>query len=176
MKPILIPLALLSLAATLQAQSPRQRLRFDDGWRFQVEKEAARNDGSRFRWTARFADVNSLDVQTLPGDLDGGEWRPTKPGENVFAGNRRFAWLRADLGSKGGANQVLEFDGVDDNAVVFLNGRRMLLHRGWNEPFTVPVRSVWREDGSNAVVLLVENTGGGGGLSGGVDWRCPVLP
>jgi beta-galactosidase len=129
-------LSTLALAATAQGAGPRQRIRFDSDWKFR------RNDDDKlsksgFKWTWRPApDVKNLDIEDLPANLKEGEWKATRPGRFQMTAPHTFAWFKADLGSdpkdKG---KLLKFGGVDDNAVVFLNGKKLMVHRGWNEPF-----------------------------------------
>jgi beta-galactosidase len=170
--------ATMTLAVIGTAAEPRQRIRFDDGWRFRVDPAAASPVAqSPFPWQWKPADVRSLDLTELPPDLPMGDWRAAGIGQNVFASGLRFAWYRATLpaDAKGAAKSLL-FEAVDDSAVVFLNGRRVLRHDGWNEPFEVPMRGGWNAAGPNEVVLLVENTGGGGGIIGSVRFEAPQLP
>jgi beta-galactosidase len=171
---------IISLIATLALaapdSSPRERIRFDANWRFLRDVESAvQTPRGPFSWQWKYADVSTLDLQELPADIDAGEWQPTQLGENVLNGNRRrFGWFRTQLGNEPeGAAKVLEFESVDDNAVVFLNGKRLHRHIGFGTPFKVPVREAWRTGGPNTLVVLVENTAAGGGINGGVDLVLP---
>ncbi len=65
-------------------------------------------------------------------------------------------------------HRVLHFESVDDNATVYLNGKRLVHHEGWNEPFDVPLDAAWRAGSPNVVSVLVENTAGAGGITGAV--------
>ena len=67
-----------------------------------------------------------------------------------------------------GPGHFLHFDGVDDNATVYLNGRRLMHHEGWNDPFDVDLAPAWKEGGPNELAVLVENTAGAGGITGPV--------
>jgi cyclomaltodextrinase len=65
-------------------------------------------------------------------------------------------------------NAALSFTGVDDNAIVWLNGNKIGEHRGANQPFRLDVTSVIQK-GQNRLTVLVEDTGGGGGLKSPVE-------
>ncbi|HWA83454.1 MAG TPA: beta galactosidase jelly roll domain-containing protein, partial [Fimbriimonadaceae bacterium] len=164
-------LASASLAAAESAKAPRIRERFDDNWRFRRESSPQVKDAG-FNWSWKVAHDNSADVQELPSDLDEGEWRSTKAGSDVFNGRRGFVWYRADLGS-GARSKNLEvhFEHVDDNGLIFLNGRRVMGHSGWSEPFDVPIGNLWNPAGPNKLVVLVQNDSGPGGITGPVFLR-----
>ncbi len=65
---------------------------------------------------------------------------------------------------------------VDDNATVYINGKQMIHHEGWNEAFDVPLDAVWKRGGPNVVTVLVENTAGAGGITGQVILGTPTSP
>ncbi|RYG49616.1 beta-galactosidase, partial [bacterium] len=167
--------ASLLLGAPAPPAEPRRRIRFDDGWRFFVEPDSGRNQAfTPFKWQFHLADVDAL-VETLP-PLPSEGWVETKLGENAFegAGRRRFAWFRTEIGHPAdGPKRVLQFDSVDDNAVVFLNGKKIHRHIGFGLPFSVPVTEAWNPQGPNDLVVLVENTAAGGGINGGVRFELP---
>ncbi|MGV3615738.1 MAG: beta-galactosidase GalA [Fimbriimonas sp.] len=175
--------ALLVAPPPIQAgPSPRERIRFDANWRFLRDTEGpVQSPRGPFAWQWKPADAQNLNVDSLPTDLTAGDWKATQLGENVLNGNRqRFAWYRTELGNDvSGAEKVLEFESVDDNAVVFLNGKRLYRHVGFGTPFKVPVREAWQAGGPNTLVVLVENTAAGGGINGGVELvlpRAEVVP
>ncbi len=169
-------IGLLLIPTLGQASSDRVRLRFDANWRFKRDKDSAPS-GMRgpFSWEWKLAGVNQLDQPQLPSDLMGGNWKPTQLGVNTLNGDQdRFAWYRAELGHAPlGAEKVLEFDSVDDNAVVYLNGRKLYRQIGFGIPFKVPVKAAWNAKGPNSLVILVENTAAGGGINGGINLVMP---
>ena len=57
---------------------------------------------------------------------------------------------------------------MDDNATVYLNGRRLVHHEGWNDPFDVDLGPAWKEGALNELAVLVENSDGPGGITGPV--------
>jgi glycosidase len=61
----------------------------------------------------------------------------------------------------------LHFAGVDDDAVVWVNGVRLADHAGYSEPFTVDL-SGHLKPGENLLTVLVNDHGGPGGIVGPV--------
>ena len=103
-------------------------------------------------------------------DTSGKGWQTlAKPDQDVFDKKRGFAWFRATLPAVPGPHRRLHFEGVDDNATVFLNGQKIGTHQGWNSAFTIAADSTWRENGPNQLAVLVENTDNTGGIPGAVE-------
>jgi len=153
--------------------NPRLRIRFDDNWRFRRDALPNPKDGN-FKWTWKVADDNPGAVETLPADLDQGDWRTARIGRDVFRGRIGFAWFKADLGAGARpANTVIHFETVDDNALVFLNGKRLGIHQGYADPFELPAGDAWNPQGPNILVVLVQNTDGPGGIMGPVYLTTP---
>lgn len=57
----------------------------------------------------------------------------------------------------------LHFAGVDDDAVIWMNGVEVGSHTGYSDPFSVNVAPALRK-GKNLVVVLVKDYAGGGGI------------
>ncbi len=157
------------------APTARQRIRFDADWRFlRMPLSAGATSKGRFAWQWKPATATTLDATELPPDLAAGDWKATKLGEDTLQGRRTYGWYRAELGDDpDGAAKSLKFESVEDNAVVFLNGKRLAKQIGYGIPFEVPVRDAWKEGGPNTLVVLVENTDGAGGINGGVEFSLP---
>ena len=168
----MIAVALGTLVLLAPAASPRERIRFDADWRFyRVPLAQSANARGPFSWEWKPASATSLDLATLPDDLTQGDWKATRLGDNTLRGRRTYAWYRTDLGvDPQGAAKALKFESVDDNAVVFLNGKRLAKQIGYGIPFQVPVAEAWNAGGPNTLVVLVENTDGEGGINGGVEF------
>ncbi len=163
---IAVCLLLASLAA---AQNPRVHQRFDDDWRFNLVKieRSTKSDVAEWNWRAL---VNTVDLSgtSLPAELTREDqvFAKAKPGDDVFHGRVGFALFETKLrlpsnGTPG--NLLLHFDSVDDNGTVYLNGKKLIHHEGWNDPFDVPLADAI--DGQDNVLdVIVENTSGGGGI------------
>lgn len=169
--------AALSLVALVPAsavakprvrRSDHVRLQFDSGWKFRRDPFSKQVRAGSLVWVWQAASVSSIDA-AFPGYFYGPDWKSTQVGADVFRGRKGFVWYRANLGgAQKVENLTLHFESVDDNAAVFLNGKRVFTHEGWSEPFDVPLAKVWSPAGPNVVTVLVENTDGPGGISGGV--------
>ncbi len=160
--------SLLSLPSLDRAAPPaRQRQLMDSGWRFQV---AAPTDLARAAavtaWHYRPGLPSEAALMTAATlDTSGGDWKDAAPKQDTFGGRVGFAWYRTTLPALAAPRRVLHFEGVDDNATVYLNGIKLIHHEGWNDPFDVPLDGAWRAAGPNVVSVLVENTSGGGGIT-----------
>ncbi|HEV2473941.1 MAG TPA: beta-galactosidase, partial [Chthonomonadales bacterium] len=165
----------------------RERTLFDADWRFHRGDVAGSGLASAgiTSWSWKADDSGSTDAAEMAApDLKlTAVWKLARPGEDTFHGRRGFSWYRARLGDVPGPHRSLHFDGVDDNATVYVNGVKLIYHRGWSEPFDVPLDSVWKEGGPNVAAVLVENTYGVGGIGPAYvqsgdsdDARGPALP
>jgi beta-galactosidase len=154
--------------AEAEAAPDRQRVSFDAGWRFQLFEEpalAAPTPLLSWRWRGEPMDNGApLEVARLD-DISGADWKEAHTGEDVFNGRVGFAWYRADLPEVDGPMRVIRFNGVDDNATVYLNGQKLAEHSGWNQAFDVRLDSAWKTDGPNRLAVLVENQNGPGGIT-----------
>jgi beta-galactosidase len=149
----------------------RVRVRFDADWRFKKNPIDKLADGPGLPWVWHSA-ASAFDAP--PVDETG--WKPGTR-RDVFNGRPGFAWFRTVLPAQpADARRVLHFEAVDDNADVWVNGKKLLHHEGWNEPFDVALKDVWHTDSDNIVHVLVENQGGGGGIQAPVNLRIPTGP
>ena len=101
-------------------------------------------------------------------DTGGAGWNAGKSGEDIFHGQSGFAWFRSILPVVTGDHHQLHFESVDDNATVYLNGRRLAHHDGWTSSFDVSLDAAWKQGGPNNLAVLVQNIDGGGGITGDV--------
>ena len=100
-------------------------------------------------------------VQAGPPAADAAGWQSYTIGADAFGHRAGFAWFQATLPASVGATRAsLHFGSVDDNATVFVNGKEIGRHQGWDSAFDLPVTP-----GEAAVLtVFVENTAGTGGL------------
>jgi len=119
-----------------------------------------------WRWRPGEAADARLDHAPAHTDARSAGWADAKPGEDVFQKRRGFAWYHTVLPAAPGPHRRVHFDGVDDNATVFLNGKLLEKHRGWSEPFDVKLDAAWRDLEPNELLVLVENQDNTGGILG----------
>ncbi len=177
--------ALSTVLACAPDPGPRTRLLMDEGWRFfrgRAEGFVPLPQGNTVEtWRVRMSEAGEAEAETMaaPGlDLSG--WPEAAPGDDVFEGQPGLAWFRAELGAlpPGPTGRPrIYFQSVDDNATVYLNGNRLVYHEGSEAPFEVTLDSgqAWNLGGPNALAVLVENTGGPGGIAGASYYNRPGL-
>ena len=161
--------ALLSGICHAADSTARERILFDADWRFFQEPDSGvpMTDGAQLSgWRWRMADSAVSEALAAPGvDTGGAGWADAVAGQDIFGGKPGFAWMRAKLPDLAGPGRTLRFGGVDDNADVYVNGKKLIHHEGWNKAFDVPLDDVWIDGGPNVVAVRVENGQGGGGLT-----------
>lgn len=113
------------------------------------------------------SNITAWKWQALSGTPDISQGPPTMDkaadytiGADVFNGQTGYAVFQAMVPAQEGT-ATLHFKGVDDNAVVFINGKMITRHTGYSSSFDVPLQT----SDAATVTLLVENTGGAGGIS-----------
>ncbi len=155
--------------------SARQRILLDAGWRFHrgeipgLTLGASGTPVTAWRWTADERARSDAEKMAAPDlDTSGGNWKEAKTGDDTFRGRVGFSWYRTTLPNVSRVIPSLHFESVDDNARVYLNGKRLTSHEGWDDPFDVDLTPAWKADGSNVLAVLVENTAGMGGIIGPV--------
>lgn len=165
----------LGCLTAAQADPGRQRILLDASWRFHrgdIPGAIIKPSGipvTHWIWVADDTMGKDAAEMTSPSLNTGeGGWAKATVGEDVFHGQAGFAWFRTDLPAFNPGTPVLYFKSVDDNATIYLNGKRLLSHEGWNESFSVDLKPAWKQHGPNLLAVLVENTAGPGGIYGGV--------
>ncbi len=102
-------------------------------------------------------------------DLDRSLWKPVAvpafwesyPGLKDYDG---WGWFyRTFPAKRGGEPLSLYFAGVDDDAVIWVNGVEVGSHTGHHDPFAVDIGSAV-EKGENRLVVLVKDHKGAGGI------------
>ncbi len=110
---------------------------------------------------------------------DAAGWKPYKIGDDAFDKREGFGWFRTVLPllPVGARQAELRFASVDENATVFLNGRRVARHDGWNVPFKVLVDRIDTMRQPVVLTVFVENHSNEGGIDQPVrfsPWVAPV--
>jgi beta-galactosidase len=113
--------------------------------------------------------TNSTAVGLLPPATNASGWSNYTVGTDAFGGQTGYAWFQTVLPPVPSAGtEIANFSSVDDNGWVYLNGTLLTTNYGWNVPFNSNLTSAWNAGGSNVLTVLVQNTGGAGGLYSGV--------
>ena len=140
----------------------RERLRLDSDWRFH------RSELPAFPYTIpipqwRFKNIGkSKPSNEKPPSpkLQTQDWKTIKPWQDAFQKEPGYAWFQAVLPNAPPSHRTLHFTSISDNATVFLNGKKLLYHEGWTDPFDVPLEKAWKEGSPNHLAVLVQNTYG----------------
>ena len=167
------------VAARAAAPAPRQHILMDADWRFHQDAPVVLRDSTAVTaWRWRVGEPGEEAAMTAAAlGTTGGDWKDAATGDDVFHGRQGFAWFRTTLPALTAARgRTLRFEGVDDNATVYLNGQKLSHHEGWNDPFEVPLDAAWNAAGPNALAVLVENTAGGGGVTAPVSLGVSSAP
>jgi beta-galactosidase len=110
--------------------------------------------------------TNSSAVGTTPPAPSASGWNNYTLGQDAFRNQSGYAWFQTTLPAASNASKVtVDFSSVDDNCWVYINGIQILSHQGWNASFQADLSSHWNSSGSNVLTLLVQNTGGVGGVN-----------
>ena len=161
-------LATLIGGSALAAQPQRARLSLDAGWRFHLGDFSETHTGASitpWRWKADPQGTADWSLQSAPAlDPRADGWQDASPGQDTFGGKPGYNWYVTDLNDIPVPGRSVHFESVDDDGVVFLNGKRLTAHRGWNDPFDVPLASAWNARGPNRLVVLVQNETGPGSI------------
>ena len=135
-------LALAMFSTAARGDSPRERILMDAGWRFHrgelsgcCHRDA--ENGNPRNGVGRRLEGDAAKMADPKLDASGAPWADVATGVDVFKGRVGFAWFRTLLPDQKKSNRVLRFENVDDNATVYLNGKKVGAHIGWGEEFDV---------------------------------------
>jgi len=166
----------LVLCQAAPGQNLRQRELLNDGWRFhlnELDGNSTVTPGglpiTAWVWIADDNATNDAATMAAPG-LDTSIWTNVTVGTDVFNSRVGYAWFRSAIAPLTSAMRpvTLYFQNVDDNATVYLNGVLLGQHSGWGQPFDITLDPAWIDGATNYLAVAVQNTGGAGGIYGGV--------
>ena len=180
--PLLALAAVLPFAPRVHAApaGPREHILFDADWRFHQNAPVVPEGTPITAWRWHMDNDGATDAGSMAAgsvDTSGADWKDGAIGQDTFHGAVGYTWFRAVLPKLAKPPRALQFASVDDNATVYLNGVKLTHHEGWDEAFEAPIGAAWHADGPNILAVLVENTAGGGGITGPVTLatRGPVV-
>lgn len=128
------------------------KISLDGNWLFRVDSTKA---GVEAKWFSQSVDRSDWKEMITPRFWEGYPGLANYDGWGWFARKVKIEKL--------GGPMSLHFAGVDDDAVVWVNGIEVGGHTGYSDPFTVDVSHTLRV-GENLVVVLVKDYAGGGGI------------
>lgn len=106
------------------------------------------------------------DVSQGPPTFDTTKFKKYKIGSDVFNSREGYAWFHAVIPQQAaGTNKLtLLFKSVDENATVFINGKKAFHHDGWNQPFEVEVTDAAVLKAPITLSVFIENYSNEGGI------------
>ncbi|MGA9120619.1 MAG: alpha-amylase family glycosyl hydrolase [Bacteroidota bacterium] len=143
---------LFSLLITASLMSASTVHKLDGEWAFQPD--SARSGLAGLWYSASF-DRSAWSAVSVPAFWE------TYPGLENYNG---WGWFARTFTVDSTEDRLsVYFEGVDDDAVVWVNGVKVGEHSGFSDPFVVDVSTAVRE-GENSIVVLVKDYEGGGGI------------
>ncbi|MHC4251450.1 MAG: HzsA-related protein, partial [Planctomycetota bacterium] len=143
--------------------------------RRQVEKPREESDGPKTGsiplmkgWKVmRSADGGGVADKFVRPDFDDSSWddHEVVSGKTPFGERHIFYRKWVDVpASWRGKNVGLDFGAVDDDAVVYVNGKKVGEHRGWDEEFGFTVTKRIKPGSRNLIAVNCANGAGSGGI------------
>ncbi|HEX5398293.1 MAG TPA: beta galactosidase jelly roll domain-containing protein, partial [Verrucomicrobiae bacterium] len=124
---------------------------------------SANGSGSLTHWKVMMTNRSARRAEPPLPTASG--WNDYTFDTDAFGGQNGYAWFQTTLPSVSSAETITaNFASVDDNCWVYLNGIILATNTGYNTPFNVDLTRAWKADGPNVLSVLVQNTGGNGGL------------
>ena len=153
MKHVIITALLILMATTPSfSQIDPFRLSLDGEWSFKVDQLKSGLNGKWYSDSVNRADWQHVAV---PAFWEG------YPGLANYDG---WGWFARTVKLEKQARPIsMHFAGVDDDAVVWINGVEVGSHSGYTDPFAFDVTGTLHA-GDNTIVVLVKDYGGGGGI------------
>lgn len=114
-----------------------------------------------------FAKANKVsDVKQGPPAFDNTIFKPYKINTDVFNLKEGYGWFTTIIPQQpaGTSKITLSFKSVDENATVFINGRQVFKHDGWNQPFEVDIADAATLKAPIRLALFIENYSNEGGI------------
>ena len=146
---IVIALILLQIACE-PITSERQYLA--EQWNFKYDPE---NQGLLEGW--------------FNGDIDRSDWESIEvPGNWADIEYDGYGWYHTQIQAKkypAGSKLALVFESVDDNAIIWLDGRLIGKHEGYGKKFFIDMDHKLNDWQMHDLVVRIEDTGQGGGIN-----------
>jgi len=106
------------------------------------------------------------DVKEGPPMFDTTRYKKYKIGQDIFNQQEGYGWFETTIDKlpAGTSKITLSFRSVDENATVFINGKQVYHHDGWNEPFEVTINDAEALKAPVRLSVFVENYSNEGGI------------
>ncbi|HTI58417.1 beta-galactosidase [Mucilaginibacter sp.] len=106
------------------------------------------------------------DARSGPPKFDTTHYKKYKIGDDVFNKREGYGWFETTIAQPpaGTSKIILSFRSVDESATVFINGKQVYHHDGWNDPFEVTVSDPEALKAPLRLNVFVENYSNEGGI------------
>jgi beta-galactosidase len=106
------------------------------------------------------------DAKQGPRPFDTTLYKKYKIGADAFNLKEGYGWFTTIIPQQpeGTSKITLLFKSVDENATVFINGKQVLSHEGWNQPFEVNIADAGILKGPVTLSVFIENYSNEGGI------------
>ncbi len=106
------------------------------------------------------------DVKQGPPTFDTSAYKKYKIGNDVFNLKEGYAWFHTTIPQQatGTSKITVLFKSVDENATVFINGKQVAHHDGWNQPFEVNITDAEALKRPIDLSIFIENYSNEGGI------------
>jgi beta-galactosidase len=114
-----------------------------------------------------FARANKIsDVKQGPPAFDTTIFKPYKINTDVFNLKEGYGWFTTIIPQQpaGTSKITLQFKSVDENATIFINGKQVFKHDGWNQPFEVNITDATALKAPIRLAVFIENYSNEGGI------------
>ncbi|GGH00165.1 beta-galactosidase [Mucilaginibacter phyllosphaerae] len=93
-------------------------------------------------------------------------WQKYNIGDDAFNKQEGYGWFETIIPVQAGAisKLTISFKSVDEDAIVFINGRQVASHNGWNSPFKVEVNNAEILQKPVRLTIFVSNHSNEGGI------------
>jgi beta-galactosidase len=110
--------------------------------------------------------VKKNDVKQGPPTFDTSTYKKYTIGADVFNLKEGYAWFRTTIPQQpaGTSKITVLFKSVDENATVFINGKQVAHHDGWNQPFEVNITGAEALKHPVDLSVFIENYSNEGGI------------
>lgn len=106
------------------------------------------------------------DVKNAIPAFDTTSWKKYKIGDDAFNKQQGFGWFQTIIPVQAGNSSklIINFRSVDEDATVFINGKQITQHKGWNSPFAVEVNDAATLQQPITLTVFIENNSNEGGI------------
>jgi len=110
--------------------------------------------------------AQKAEVKMGPPKFDTALFKKYKIGDDAFNLKEGYGWFETTISKPplGTSKVTVSFKSVDENATVFVNGKEISHHDGWNVPFDVTFTDTAALKGPISLCLFIENYSNEGGI------------